>query len=74
MRVLLIQPSETDRVMIHLGLGYLAATLENRGDTVKVLDAGVHGGSEGDLLQTIEALDPEVMGITALTVSYLKGL
>jgi len=74
MRVLLIQPSEADRAMIHLGLGYLAAALENRGDTVQVLDVGVAGGSERSLLQNIESLNPEVVGITAQTASYSKAL
>jgi radical SAM superfamily enzyme YgiQ (UPF0313 family) len=74
MKVLLIQPSETDRAMIHLGLGYLAAALEKRGDTVKVLDVGVAGGSERNLLQNIESYNPEVVGITAQTASYSKAL
>ena len=74
MKILLIQPSETDRAMIHLGLGYLAATLENRGDIVKVLDVGVAGGSERNLLQNIESFNPEVVGITAQTASYSKAL
>jgi len=74
MKVLLIQPSETDRAMIHLGLGYLAAALEKRGDTVKVLDVGVAGGSERNLLQNIESFKPEVVGITAQTASYSKAL
>lgn len=74
MRVTLIQPSETDRAMIHLGLGYLAAALENRGDTVRVLDAGVAGGAERSMLQNIESFDPEMVGITAQTASYSKAL
>jgi len=74
MKILLIQPSETDRAMIHLGLSYVAAALEARGDRVKILDAGIESRSEKRITRFIEEFSPDVVGITALTPYYSKAL
>jgi len=74
MKVLLIQPSDTDRAMIHLGLAYVAAALEKRGDNVVILDMGITGGSEKKAIRFIEESNPDVVGITAQTPYYLKAI
>ena len=74
MNILLVQPSETNRAMIHLGLGYVAAALESRGDRVKILDKGIIGGSVKKTIRFIEEFSPDVVGITAQTPYYSKGL
>jgi len=74
MNILLIQPSETDKAMINLGLGYIAAALEARGDNVKILDAGILGGSEKRFIRFAEEFGPDLVGITAQTPYYSKAL
>jgi len=73
MNALLVQ-SETDRAMIHLGLGYLATSLESRGDKVKILDIGIQGESEKKISKFIELFSPDVVGITVQTHNYSKAL
>ena len=74
MNVLLIQPSETDKAMINLGLGYLASALETSGYKVKILDTGIVGGSEKKITRFIEKSNPGIVGITAQTPYYSKAL
>ncbi len=74
MKCLLIQPSGSDRAMMHLGLGYLAAALERGGHRVKILDAGVLGQSERRMARFIEEFSPEVIGITAQTAYYSRAV
>ncbi len=74
MKVLLIQPSETDKAMTHLGLGYVAAALEARGDRVEIYDAGIEGGSEKQVAKRLGESNPAVVGITAQTPYYSKAL
>ena len=74
MNVVLIQPSDSDKAMIHLGLAYVAAALERRGDRVKVIDAGLLDGAETKIAKLIEESNPDVVGITAQTPYYGKAL
>ncbi len=73
MKILLIQPSE-ERAMIHLGLAYVAAALERRGDDVVVLDTGTAGGSEKVIARFMAEANPGAVGITAQTPYYSKAL
>jgi radical SAM superfamily enzyme YgiQ (UPF0313 family) len=70
-RVLLINPryplSETPSPP--LGLAYLAGALEAAGVTVRILDLVVMPKNETTLADTLEAFQPEVVGITAVTMS-----
>lgn len=74
MKILLVQPSDTDRAMPHLGLGYVAAALEARGDEVRVYDAGIDGGAAEKVRSAIEKFAPDVIGITAQTPYFTKAL
>ena len=68
MRVLLINPRFhlpiDTRTSPHLGLAYLAAVSEQRGDEVMVFDADVE---EEPIGETIRRFNPDVVGITANT-------
>ncbi len=68
MRVMLINarsrlPIDT-RTTPHLGLAYLGAVSERRGDEVKIFDADVEDGSVTD---AVREFDPHLVGITANT-------
>lgn len=71
MRVLLINPfypiSETPSPP--LGLAYLAAALEEAGAEVRVLDLVVHPYSEERLASLLEEFQPQIVGITAVTMT-----
>ncbi|NUQ37392.1 MAG: radical SAM protein [Caldilineales bacterium] len=68
MRVVLINPRFRlpidTRTSPHLGLAYLAAVSERRGDEVRIFDADVE---EQPLSEFIQAFRPHVVGITANT-------
>lgn len=73
MRVLLINPKVNLPIDVRsspsLGLAYLAATSEKRGDEVRVLDMEVE---DTPLQQVVREHDPEVIGLTANTIQ-IKG-
>lgn len=77
-RILLVNPPQgLDEVMGQagrfvarwepLGLLYIAAVLLENGYDVQVLDAEADPHSLDDILRTVEAYDPAVVGITCLT-------
>lgn len=51
----------------HVGLGYLAAMLEREGFSVKVINAKLERMNFGETLEAIRCIDPDVVGITAMT-------
>ncbi len=72
MRVLLINPfypiSETPSPP--LGLAYLAAALAESGAEVKILDLVVFPYSQSMLQTLIGDFNPQVVGITAVTMTF----
>lgn len=68
MRVMIVNPRFRlpidTRTTPHLGLAYLAAVSEERGDEVMIFDADVE---DEPITVAIERFDPEVVGITANT-------
>jgi radical SAM superfamily enzyme YgiQ (UPF0313 family) len=72
MRVLLINPyyplSETPSPP--LGLAYLASALSEAGEEVRVLDLVVYPYSQSMLQTLIEDFNPQVAGITAVTMTF----
>lgn len=68
MRVMIVNPRFRlpidTRTTPHLGLAYLAAVSEKRGDEVMIFDADVE---DEPITAAIERFDPEVVGITANT-------
>ncbi|MGQ9517886.1 MAG: B12-binding domain-containing radical SAM protein [Anaerolineae bacterium] len=73
MRVALISPKWNQMVNSYpsLGLGYLAAVLERRGDEVRIFDFGLDPRRplEEEVLDVL-AFRPDVIGLTAMTTSY----
>lgn len=53
-----------------LGILYLAAALERRGDTVGVIDAAAEGLGVAGTVRRIDAFRPDLVGITATTVGF----
>src|SRR3989338_8062573 len=74
MKVLLIQPAATDRGFIHLGLGFIAASIEECGHTVRIIDLGIEGESKKTVIRLIKETNPDLVGITALTPTYPGAL
>ena len=68
MRVMIVNPRFhlpiDTRTTPHLGLAYLAAVSEQRGDEVLLFDADVE---DEPITEVIKRFDPEIMGITANT-------
>jgi len=68
MRVMIVNPRFRlpidTRTTPHLGLAYLAAVSEERGDEVLVFDADVE---DEPLTEAVRRFDPEIIGITANT-------
>src|SRR5262245_45229468 len=68
MRVMIVNPRFRlpidTRTTPHLGLAYLAAVSERRGDEVLLFDADVEDES---ITEAIKRFDPEIVGITANT-------
>ncbi len=52
-----------------LGLCYLASYLEERGHSVKIIDAALFGLSPEETLEQTLSLSPDIVGITTFTVS-----
>jgi radical SAM superfamily enzyme YgiQ (UPF0313 family) len=74
MKVLLVQPASSDRGFIHLGLGFIAASLEKKGHYVKILDMGIERGSIKRAEKIIRETAPDVAGVAALTPTYTTAL
>lgn len=56
-----------------LGLGYIAAVLEERHD-VMVIDVGAERLSNNSLKKRISKIDPEIVGITSDTLTFQRAL
>ena len=75
MRVLLINPfypiSETPSPP--LGLAYLASALSEAGFEVKILDLVVYPYSQAMLQNVLEQVQPQLVGLTAVTMSLARA-
>ncbi len=72
MRFLLINPFYpiSEGPSPPLGLGYLAATLENADIEVRILDLAVYPYSKTALLTVLEEFQPQFVGATSVTMSF----
>jgi anaerobic magnesium-protoporphyrin IX monomethyl ester cyclase len=73
MRIALVSPKWNEMVNSYppLGLGYLAAILENEGHSVSIFDLGLDpDGSLEDGADAIASCSPDIVGITAMTNNY----
>jgi len=71
MRILLVQHSRKNREAYPLGLGYVAAVLEQAGHTVAFSDLGLSGAEPATrLLREAAATDAQALGFTVQTPQY----
>jgi anaerobic magnesium-protoporphyrin IX monomethyl ester cyclase len=63
-----------EAIFIPLGIGYLAAFLENNGFTVDVIDCQVLNLTQNELESEFRRLQPDVVGVTAATLTYEPAL
>ena len=86
MKVLLINPpllpidrygkdlAELGPVTEPLGLAYIAAVLEQRGDTVEILDTIALNYRRDDIVNHLKGKHFDAVGVTMLTPMYLTGI
>jgi radical SAM superfamily enzyme YgiQ (UPF0313 family) len=72
MKTLLINPPYPffEHPLIPLGLSYIAGSLEHNGQEVQVLDLLVSKYSKAKITRKIEDYQPDVVGITSVTLNY----
>lgn len=63
-----------EAIFIPLGISYLAAFLENNGYTVDVIDCQVLNLTQRELEGEFRRLQPDVVGVTAATLTYEPAL
>jgi len=78
-KVMLVNPPPLQGVFHHhpylpMGLAYLAAVLEERGNQVSVLDCIAEGIDQNQLKQKISMFNPDVIGISSMTPMVLSSL
>lgn len=61
-------------VFIPLGISYLAAVLEEKGYEVDVVDCQVSRPNQKELEDKFRSLNPDIIGVTSATVTYLPAL
>ena len=61
-------------VFIPLGISYLAAVLEEKGYKVDVVDCQVNRPSQQEMEDKFRSLNPDIIGVTAATVTYFPAL
>ncbi len=75
MNIVLIRPNEGKKgfVMVNppIGLGYLSSYLKQFGHNVIILDQALSHWSNDTLLQKINEIHPQLIGLTALTPYYV---
>jgi radical SAM superfamily enzyme YgiQ (UPF0313 family) len=72
MKTLLINPPYpfSEVPLIPLGLAYIAGSLEHNGHEVQILDLLVSRYSKEKIARKIEEYQPDVVGITSVTLNY----
>jgi len=72
--ITLVNPPQTSGApesgFIPLGIGYLAAILEDNGYAVDVIDLQVQKHTQKDLESKLARLQPDVVGVTSTTLTY----
>ncbi len=67
-------PEAGQSVFLPLGIGYLAAVLEKEGYGVDVVDCQTKKYNKEALEDTFRGLNPDIIGVTSATVTYLPAL
>ncbi|MCL1977940.1 MAG: B12-binding domain-containing radical SAM protein [Candidatus Bathyarchaeota archaeon] len=78
-RVMLVNPPALQGVFHHhpylpMGLAYLAAVLEEKGNQVAVLDCSAEGIDQNQLKQKLVEFNPDVIGISSMTPMVLSTM
>ncbi len=77
-RIALVNPpypvEAPQAIFIPLGISYLTAVLEQNGYGVDVVDCQVTRPSQKDLEDKFKSLNPEIIGVTSATLTYLPAL
>jgi radical SAM superfamily enzyme YgiQ (UPF0313 family) len=78
-RVALVNPPALQGVFHHhpylpMGLAYLAAVLEEKGNQVTVFDCIAEGIDQGHLKQKLSEFNPDVVGISSMTPMVLSTM
>ncbi|MCL2359534.1 MAG: B12-binding domain-containing radical SAM protein [Nitrososphaerota archaeon] len=77
-RVVLVNPpyppEVSQSIFLPLGIGYLAAVLEKEGYTVDVVDCQTKKYTPQGLEEKFRSLNPDIIGVTSATVTYLPAL
>lgn len=78
-RVALVNPPALQGVFHHhpylpMGLAYLAAVLEEKGNQVTVLDCIAEGIDQNQLKQKLSAFNPDVVGVSSMTPMALSTM
>jgi radical SAM superfamily enzyme YgiQ (UPF0313 family) len=72
--ITLVNPPQTTGApnsgFIPLGIGYLAAVLEEDGYAVDVIDCQVEQHTQKDLMTELARLQPDVIGVTSTTLTF----
>ena len=61
-------------IFIPLGISYLAAVLEEKGYKVDVVDCQTTSPSQKQLEDKFRSLNPDIIGVTSATLTYLPAL
>jgi anaerobic magnesium-protoporphyrin IX monomethyl ester cyclase len=76
--ITLVNPPQTTGApnsgFIPLGIGYLAAVLEEEGYAVDVIDCQVQQHTAKDLESELARLQPDVIGVTSTTLTYKSAI
>ena len=68
-------PSEAPQsIFIPLGVGYLAAVLEDKGYAVNIIDCQVLKPTRKQLEAELVQIQPDVVGVTSATLTYKPAL
>ena len=67
-------PEAAQSIFLPLGIGYLAAVLEQEGYKVNVVDCQTTRPSQKTLEDKFRSLNPDIIGVTSATVTYLPAL
>ncbi|MDR1993951.1 MAG: B12-binding domain-containing radical SAM protein [Nitrososphaerota archaeon] len=67
-------PEAGQSVFLPLGIGYLAAALEKEGYPVDVVDCQTQKYTPQALEEKFRTLNPDIIGVTSATVTYLQAL
>jgi anaerobic magnesium-protoporphyrin IX monomethyl ester cyclase len=67
-------PEAAQSIFLPLGIGYLAAVLEQEGYKVDVVDCQITRPDKQALEEKFRSLNPDIIGVTSATVTYLPAL